>query len=227
MQPAILVCIIGLFTISPCLHADPATLYSENFDKAESASAEYPPPDGVHKKVAGGRISGWAGAGIVRLSTLPQAGVNATGGLLVTPVEGSDNTVYYLATIEPITFAGRTGSNVSPEDIRALRLSFAIRIPSGLKINCSINLLGPEELKNELWASRLQLPQIVGTRSFFPVAIQGDQFSAEAIQTFIATARKIGDRRLRLSVQWHVADAATWPPGESFALDDIDLNLLR
>jgi hypothetical protein len=202
-------------------------LYAQNFDAADGTSADYPPLDGTHRSLVDGRVAGWASGGVVRLSYLPAVGVNRTGGLLVTPAEGAEDTVYYLASINPIPFAGRSGATLPIEDVRALRLTFALRLPPGRKVNCSLSLIGTTELDQETWTHRLSPPSIVGDGAFAPVAISGKDFPEEAVAGFLATARKLGDRRLRLALQWYLIDAANWTPGETAALDDIRLTLER
>ncbi|MCU0792537.1 MAG: hypothetical protein MUE42_06740, partial [Opitutaceae bacterium] len=166
MNRVLLILAAGLAALPVRSQTGPVVLGSENFETLPPEServAEYPPSDGRHHSFAAGRMTGWAGAGVVRLSHLPGVGVDGGGGLLVTPAEGADDTVFYLASYGPLPFAGRTGATLRAGDIWALRLAFAVRAPIGRALNVSINLVGPKELESETWVSRLRLPPVVGT----------------------------------------------------------------
>lgn len=230
MNRALLILAAGLYAIPAHSQTAPAVLASENFEvlppEAERVT-EFPSRDGQYRTLASGRFTGWAGAGVVRLSHLPGVGVERSAGLLVTPAEGADDTVYYVASYGPLPLAGRTGGTLLADDISALRFAFAVRVPVGRALNVSIGLVGPRELESETWDSRLRLPKVVGTGSFSQIVVNGHDFPDKQIQAFLVTARKLGERRLRVAVQWYVDDAPNWPPGDSFTLDDVELSISR
>ncbi|MCS6243844.1 MAG: hypothetical protein H2172_08330 [Opitutus sp.] len=220
---------LGLaLALSVTASAETTRLYAENFDAVPAQEALYPPPTGTtFTSLLDGRFNAWSKGGVIQIAVRPGAGEKGGVALLITPVEGSDQVEFYSVTAGPIVFLEHTGASLRAGDLWALRLAFAIRVPTGQSVQCLLGWAMPSGFEELEARAYLELPETTGSGRFEKYAVRGDQLPAKAIDEFIAVARTLQGRRLRLKIEWRIAAPSAWTPGDSISLDDLTLGAER
>lgn len=214
---------LGLALSAPA-SAETTRLYAEDFDSVTAQEALYPPAPGTEfSALLDGRFTAWSMGGVLKLAVRPDAGEKGGGGLLITPVEGSDQVDYYSCTAGKIVFLEHTGASLRAGDLWALRLAFAIRVPAGKTVQCLLGWAMPPGFEEREANAYLELPEITGTGRFERYSFSGEDLPAEELKAFIAIARTLQSRRLRLKIEWRIGSPSSWTPGDRIALDDITL----
>lgn len=150
-------------------------------------------------------------------------GANNTGGLYVEVVKPA--TVFMQLNYDKITFTTGDPASLTLAQIRTQQVRFDAKIPAGAKVLVYLMMVGPKDLRQRTWASRLEFGTVEGTGDYKSYVLSASDLPATDGEPLLRLMQDYGlnqgAREIKVGLIWKLQPLDPWTAGAGFQLDNI------